>query len=175
MPQIIGGTVMYLRFVILFLATVTVANAQAAALKGLPGVYVHVSVTQNPDFDLSQLGARLQTKAELHLRQSGIRIQSGRTVLNVMVSYCIRKGTGDVALFVQSELSEDATLTRNGAPVRASSYPASSLISLTTLNRIDAEIEASVLDAVDHFANDFLTANPLPDPVRQKAAPVVRH
>lgn len=110
---------------------------QRETLKGLPGVAVTVVVRGLDDTRNADLQRSLQVDTELRLRQNKITVLEasvpGRPVLTVrLVIYrSDQPKTDALAFFVESNVAQDASLSRNSRYVRAVTYQSDQLIGIT--------------------------------------------
>ena len=149
--------------VVAFATGAQAADAQRSTLKGLPGVVVAVTIGSLDSKLSASLTPVLQVKSALRLRQNRITVLEktgpGRPVLQVMITLCT--APQGVAFFVTAVVNEAVKLTRTGQDVRSGTYSAYQTIGLTNSVGLKTALEDAVMDALDHFINDFLAENPL--------------
>jgi len=150
---------------------VAFVSRERDTLKGLSGVEVRIEPIR-PEAEKSGYGLttkQLQTDVELRLRQSGIRVLTGKErrltagapYLYVNVNVVIRQRTGmNLAVYnIHVELNQIVYLGRDPT-VRcyASTWNNGFVGSIGVSNLGD--IRVTVKESVDHFINDYLAANP---------------
>jgi hypothetical protein len=143
---------------------------QRETLKGLRGVQVTVIVRGLDDSRNADLQRSLQVGTELRLRQNKITVLEtspsvpGRPVFTlVLVFYESNDRNVDgLAFFVESNVAEDASLSRNSKDVKAVTYQSLVLVGLTNSGVLREQVRRSCSEVVDSFINDFLAENPLP-------------